>query len=85
MNCCQMKKPRGSRWGKIREPEVRVNFCPHRGSGSFSMMASSNGNIFGVTGPLCGESIGHRWIPRTNASDAELWCIFDLRLYEQAQ
>ena len=24
--------------------------------------------------PLCGEFTGHRWIPRTKASDAELWC-----------
>ena len=39
-----------------------------------SMMASSNGNIFRVTGHLCGEITGHRWIPRTKASDAELWC-----------
>ena len=31
-------------------------------------------NIFRVTGPLCGEFTGHRWIPCTNASDAELWC-----------
>ena len=38
-----------------------------------SMMTSSNGNIFRVTGPLCGEFIGHRWIPHTKASDAELW------------
>ena len=30
--------------------------------------------IFRVTGPLWGESIGHRWIPLTKASDAELWC-----------
>ena len=37
-------------------------------------MTSSNGNIFRVTGPLCGEFTGHRWIPRTKASDAELWC-----------
>ena len=44
------------------------------------MMASSNGNIFRVTGPLCGEFTGHRWIPLTKASDAELWCFFDLRL-----
>ena len=36
-------------------------------------MASSNGNIFCVTGPLWGESTGHRWIPPTKASDAELW------------
>ena len=40
------------------------------------MTTSSNGNIFRVTGPLCGEFIGHRWIPRTKASDAELWCFF---------
>ena len=37
------------------------------------MMTSSNGNIFRVTGHLCGEFTGHRWIPRTKASDAELW------------
>ena len=36
------------------------------------IMTSSNGNIFRVTGPLCGEFIGHRWIPCTKASDAEL-------------
>ena len=30
----------------------------------FIMMTSSNGNIFRVTGPLCGEFIGLRWIPR---------------------
>ena len=39
-----------------------------------SMMTSSNGNIFRVTGPLCKEFTGHRWIPHTKASDAELWC-----------
>ena len=38
------------------------------------MMTSPNGNIFRVTGPLCGEFIGHRWIPLTKASDAGLWC-----------
>ena len=42
-------------------------------------MTSSNGNIFRVTGHLCGVFTGPRWIPRTKASDAELWCIFDLR------
>ena len=44
------------------------------------MMTSSNGNIFRVTGPLCGEFIGHRWIPLTKASDTELWFFFDMRL-----
>ena len=33
-------------------------------------MTSSNGNIFR----------GPRWIPRTKANDAELWCFFDRRL-----
>ena len=41
---------------------------------SKTMMTSSNGNIFRVTGHLCGEFTGPRWIPRTKASDAELWC-----------
>ena len=39
-------------------------------------MTSSNGNIFRVTGHLCGEFTGPRWIPHTKASDAELWCFF---------
>ena len=38
------------------------------------MMTSSNGNIYRVTGHLCGEFTGPRWIPHTKASDAELWC-----------
>ena len=38
------------------------------------MMTSSNGNIFRVTGHLCGKFTGPRWISRTMASDAELWC-----------
>ena len=38
------------------------------------MMTSSNGNIFRVTIPLCGEFTGHRWMPLTKANDAELWC-----------
>ena len=42
--------------------------------GNFTMMTSWNGNIFHVTGHLCGEFTGPRWIPRTKASDAELWC-----------
>ena len=33
-------------------------------------MASSNENIFRITGLLCREFTGHQWIPRT---DAELW------------
>ena len=40
----------------------------------WSKMTSSNGNIFRVTGPLCGAFACHRWIALTKASDAELWC-----------
>ena len=36
------------------------------------MMTSSNGNIFRITGPLCGEFTGHQLIHRTKASDAGL-------------
>ena len=54
----------GRRWGQWLQTVVW--FC--------LMMTSSNGNIFGVTDPLCGEFTGHRWIPLTKASDAELWC-----------
>ena len=39
------------------------------------MKTSSSGNIFRVTGHLCGEFTGLRWIPLTKASDAELWCL----------
>ena len=44
------------------------------------LMTSSNGNFFRVTGPLCGEFAGRRWIPHTRASGAELWCFLDLHL-----
>ena len=52
----------------------------HGGNHLNSMMTSSNGNIFRVTGHLWGEFTGPRWIPHTKASDAGLWCFFDLRL-----
>ena len=45
-----------------------------------TMMTSSNENVFHVTGPLCGEFTGPRWIPRTKASDAEFDVFFDLCL-----
>ena len=50
---------------------------------SHDMMTSGNGIIFLVTGPLCGEFTGYRWIPLTKASDAEHWCFFNLRLNER--
>ena len=46
-------------------------------------MRSSNENICRLTGSLCGEITGDRWIPLIKASDAELWCFLDLRLDKQ--
>ena len=40
----------------------------------YIIMTSPNRNTLRVVGLLCGEFPGHRWIPRTKASDAELWC-----------
>ena len=45
-----------------------------------TIITSWNGNIFRVTGPLCGEFTGDRWILRTKASDAKLWYFFYLPL-----
>ena len=57
------------------ETTPRSRFLSNQISMNFGyMMASSNGNIFCVTGPLRGEFTVHRWILRTKASDAELWC-----------
>ena len=39
------------------------------------MMTPSNGNILRETGPLWGESTGHKLIPLAKATDAELWCL----------
>ena len=44
------------------------------------VMASSNGNISRVTGPLWGESTGDRWIPFTKPVTRSCDVFFDLRL-----
>ena len=46
--------------------------CIHQARNLFyySMMTSSNGNIFRATGPLRGKSTDQLWIPLTKASDA---------------
>ena len=44
-------------------------------------MTPSNGNIFHVTGHLCGEFTGHRWIPcRQRPVTGRFHVLFDLRL-----
>ena len=68
---------RGSRGST---PRVRLLPATHPqtdpgGSHKYFMMMSSNGNIWNPRyWLLCGEFTGHRWIPLTKASDAELWC-----------
>ena len=47
---------------------------------SIFMMTSSNGNIFRVTGHLCGEFTGPRWIPHTKPVTRSFDVFFDLRL-----
>ena len=42
--------------------------------GYLHMMTSSNGNIFRVIGPFAMGTTGHRWIPLTKATDADLRC-----------
>ena len=65
----------------IQAPYLGIKSLPPYDGGTpenfkyrYPMMTSSNGNIFRVTGHLCGEFTGPRWIPHTKASDAELWC-----------
>ena len=47
------------------------------------MMTSSNGNIFRVTGHLCGEFTGLRWIPAQRPVTQSFDVFFDLRLNKQ--
>ena len=46
-------------------------------------MTSSNGHIFRVTGPLCGEFTGDRWIPAQRPVTRSCDASFDLRLNKQ--
>ena len=50
-------------------PEENLVGSHHKVRPGVYMMTSSNGNIFRVTGLLCRELIGHRWIPHIKASD----------------
>ena len=50
---------------------------------STTMMASANGNILRVTGSLCVEFTGHRWIPLTRSVTWSFDVFCDLRLNKQ--
>ena len=47
---------------------------------SYTMMTSSNGNIFRVTGPLCGEFTGPGEFPTQRPVTRSFDVFFDLRL-----
>ena len=47
---------------------------------TLNMMTLSNGNIFRITGPLCGEFTGHRWIPHKRPVTRSFDVFFNLRL-----
>ena len=67
-------------WDKIHKyryvgsSRAWIDWNIHVHISSVPMMKSSNWNLFRDAGPLCGVFTGHRWIPRTKARDAELWC-----------
>ena len=54
-----------------------------------TMMTSSNGNFFRVTGLLCGEFTGHREFPSQRSVAQSFDIFFDLRLskrlYKQSE
>ena len=51
----------------VRNDEMKLSYMYQH------MMSSSNGNIFHVTGPLWGESTGHRRIPLKSQCH-RVWC-----------
>ena len=57
----------------VLEWESIINFTPH-------MMTSSNGNIFRVTGPLCGEFTGPGEFPAQRPVTRSFDVFFDTRL-----
>ena len=69
--CCRGCWLRGYCW---------FGYLPVANGLNWIMMTSLNGNIFRVTGPLCGEFIGHRWIPTQRPMTRNFDVFFDLRL-----
>ena len=72
----QLKDPR---WPVQQRMEYKVLWLTYQGKARYTMMTSSNGNIFRVTGHLCGEFTGHRWIPSQRPVTRSFDVFFDLR------
>ena len=68
---CQMSK--------VKVTKVKINFDPRwefpDGNSNMNLHHDDiiKRNVYRVTGPLCGDVIGHRWIPLITANDAGLW------------
>ena len=58
--------------------------CESRSISWLSMMTSSNGNIFRVTGPLCGEFTGPGEFPPQRPVTRSFDVFFDLRLNKRS-
>ena len=64
-------------WAIVTKSNMRFNAISHTACrGTLSWWRHQMEKFFRVTGPLCGEFTGHRWIPLTMANDAELWWFF---------
>ena len=64
-----------------RGPEILHRwYCAGSTRTDLFMMTSSNRSIFRVTGPLCGEFTGPRWIPPQRPVTRSFDVFFDLRL-----
>ena len=72
------------RWRGKRSRRMRTRNFTYlsRGPLKFVMMTISNVNTFRVTGPLCREFTGHRWVPLAKASDAGFWCFLWSALHQ---
>ena len=57
---CKVTTP-GAKQSRASQWRLHANCGPDA-----NMMTPSNGNIFRITGHLCGEFTGDGWIPRTN-------------------
>ena len=59
---------------------LAINFGNPCTNGNYTMMTSPNGNIFRVTGPLCGEFTGPGEFPTQRPVTRSFDAFFDLRL-----
>ena len=67
---------------KLLQSCTKWSICNDIQYGATHMMMSSNGNIFHITGPLCG-AFGYRWIPSQRPVTRSFDVFFDPSLSKQ--